>query len=160
MTEIKTCHLESFTVIGLVGDNSSGPGYIGKLWMEINQKGKAIMHLAKKDGDGKIVGAWGLTNDETLSYLPLDKKTPKSLYMAGIEVEDRAKAPKGFTKWVVPAFDYLYAFAAANRLETIRDLLKYADDHGWEIAGSPFDFMPPDSKGEMVLFLSVKKAED
>ena len=160
MTEIKTCHLDAFTVIGLVGDNTKGPGYIGRLWEEINVKGKSIMHLAKKDADGKVVGAWGLTNDETLSYVPLDKKKGKSLYMAGIETEAGAKAPKGFTKWTVPAFDYLYAFAEANKLNTIHDILDYAAENGWEIIGSPFDFMPPDSGGQMVLFFPVRKIED
>lgn len=159
MTEVKTCHLDAFTVIGLVGDNTGGPGYIGRLWEEINVKGKAIMHLAKKDADGKVTGAWGLTNDETLSYLPLDRKKGKSLYMAGIETEDDARAPKGFTKWKVPAFDYLYAFTERNKLNTIHAILEYAEENGWEIIGSPFDFMPPDSR-QTVLFFPVRKIED
>ena len=70
-----------------------------------------------------------------------------------------SKAPKGFTKWKVPAFDYLYAFAEMNKLNTIHDILDYAAENGWEIIGSPFDFMPPDSQN-MVLFFPVKKMED
>ena len=99
MIEIKECRFESFSVIGLVGDNSAGPRYVYNLWREMNVKGKAIMHLAKKDDDGQIMGAWGLMNDETLSFLPPGKKTEKTIYLAGIEVDNAAKAPKGFTKW-------------------------------------------------------------
>ena len=155
MIEIKECHFEAFSVIGVVGDDSAGPGYIGKLWQEINTKGKAILHLAKKDDDGSIMGAWGLMNDETLSFLPPGQKTAKTVYMAGIEVEDDARVPKGFAKWVVPASDYLYAPAGRNKLDTMKSILQYAEEHEWMPASCAFDFMPPES--EMYLFLPVKK---
>lgn len=157
MIEIKECHFASFSVIGLVGENTDGPRYVDNLWREMNVKGKAIMHLAKKDDDGQIMGAWGLMNDETLSFLPPGKKTEKVVYMAGIEVEDTAKAPKGFTKWSVPEFDYLYAQVGRNKLEVINAVLQYAEENEWEIAGCPFDFMPPDSGGEMFMFFPVQK---
>lgn len=156
MIEIKECHFASFTVIGLVGDDSAGPGYVGKLWQEINTKGKAIMHLAKKDDEGSIMGAWGLMNDETLSFLPPGEKTARTLYMAGIETEDNARPPKGFTRWVVPESDYLYAPAGRNKVETIKSILQYAEEHGWVPASCAFDFMPLQS--EMYLFLPVRKA--
>ena len=158
MIEIKECHFEAFTVIGLVGDDSAGPGFIGKLWQDINTKGKSIMHLAKKDEDGQIMGAWGLMNDETLSFLPPGQKSAKTIYMAGIETEDNARPPKGFTKWVVPESDYLYAPAGQNKLDTIKSILRYAGENEWVPASCAFDFMPPDSNGEKYLFLPVKKA--
>ena len=156
MIEIKECHFTSFTVIGLVGDDSAGPGYVGKLWQEINTKGKAIMHLAKKDDEGNVMGAWGLMNDETLSFLPPEEKTARTIYMAGIEAEDDARPPKGFTRWVVPESDYLYAPAGLNKVETVKSILQYAEEHGWVPASCAFDFMPPQS--EMYLFLPVRKA--
>ena len=157
MIEIKECRFESFSVIGLVGDNSAGPRYVDELWRAMNVQGKAVMHLAKKDDDGQIMGAWGLMNDETLSFLPPGKKTEKTVYLAGIEVDNAAKAPKGFTKWTVPASDYLYAQVGRNKLDVINAVLQYAGENGWEISGCPFDFMPPDSRGEMFMFFPVKK---
>jgi hypothetical protein len=70
----------------------------------------------------------------------------------------RIEKLEGFTKWVVPESDYLYAPAGQNKLDTIKSILRYAGENEWVPASCAFDFMPPDSNGEMYLFLPVKKA--
>jgi len=154
--EVKKCTLPSFSVIGLVAESTDGPGYVDKLWMEINRKGKSIMHLAKKDDDDDIAGVWGLMNDETGTFLPPGEKKSKTIvYMAGIEVNDSAKAPKGFKKWVIPAFDYLYAPVEGEKIQTIQAVMDYCAEQKLAFAACPFDYMPADGK-LMYMFFPVK----
>lgn len=154
--DIKKCTLPPFTVIGLVGKSTDGPGYVDKLWMEINRKGKSIMHLVKKDEDGDLAGVWGLMNDETGTFLPPgDKKSKTVVYMAGLEVNDNAKAPKGFEKWVIPEFDYLYVPVEGKKLQVIEAVMEYCAEENLVFAACPFDYMPADGK-MMYMFFPVK----
>ena len=162
MFEIRECTFEPFAVIGLVGTSDEGPGYVDALWQRMNRYGKSIMHLAKKDDDGEIMGAWGLMNDDSLSFLPPDeRKSKKVVYLAGIETDVDAKPPKGYTKWLVPAFDYVYAPVSGgkDKAAVIREVMAYLDTHDLTFAACPFDFMPPGG-GDMYLFFPVKADPD
>lgn len=160
MLEIKECSFESFAVVGLVGTSDEGPGYVDALWQKMNRYGKSIMHLAKKDENGEIMGAWGLMNDASLGFLPPEeRKSKKVVYLAGIETDTDAKAPKGYTKWIVPAFDYVYAPVHGDKTSLIREVMAYLDAHDLTFAACPFDFMPPEG-GMMYMFFPVKKDPD
>ncbi len=152
---IQTCTLEPFAVIGLVRENNGLYDTNTALWQELNRRGQALQELAKRDEDGDIMGAWGLLNNQTHNFRLTTKPGTKIFYMAGLEVEDEAAAPAGFTKWIAPGGEYLYAPVEENKLATLGQLLQYAQDHELEPNGYPFDFMPPE--GEMpYIFLSVK----
>ena len=106
------------------------------------------------------MGAWGLMNDESLSFLPPDeRKSKKVVYLAGIETAVDAKPPKGYTKWVVPAFDYVYAPVVGQKTAVIQEVMAYLDAHDLTFAACPFDFMPPGG-GNMYLFFPVKADTD
>lgn len=157
MIEVQECTFEPFCVIGLVTETGNGSN---GLWTKMNQMGKQLMPLAKRDDDGDIMGAWGLTTEDDLSFRLSEKEEPRLLYMAGLEVKDTARAPKGFTKWVVPGSDYIYGVIENSRKETLNALLQYAEAKDIEITGYPQEFMPPNSNGTMYLFLPVKNGLD
>ncbi len=157
VTEIKECTMEPFAVIGLVKTDSGLYDTNAALWQELNQRGGEIRSLARLDEDGEPMGAWGLLNNDRLSFRLTKDPKAKILYMAGLEVEDTARAPKGFTKWIVPGGDYLYAPVEESKLSTLGRILAYAKDNDWEPNGYPYDFMPPGSR-EMYVFFPVQKA--
>ncbi len=153
---IKKCTLEPFVVIGLVKENNGMYDTNSALWEELNRKGQSIRHLAKKDDDGDIMGAWGLLSNDKTPFRPTANPLAKTLYMAGLEVEDNAKAPKGFVKWIVPGGDFLYAPVEEQKMSTLGQILLWAKENGLEPNGYPYDFMPPDG-GMMYIFLPVKE---
>ncbi len=163
MIEVKECTFEPFCVIGLVGEAGKGSG---ALWTKMNKSGKQLMPLARRDDDGDIMGAWGLTTEDTLSFRLPKKDDPHLLYMAGLEVEDTAHPPVGFTKWIVPGSDYIYGLVQNSKKETLDALLQYAEAKDLEIIGYPQEFMPPQTVGAsgtqntMYLFVPVKNGLD
>lgn len=162
MIEVQECTFEPFCVIGLVAEADKTNG----LWTKMNKLGEELMPLARRDDDGDIMGAWGLTTEDTLSFRLPKKDDPHLLYMAGLEVEDTAHPPKGFTKWIVPGSDYIYALVEKSKRETLNALLQYAEAKDIEIIGYPQEFMPPmangtpSAQGTMYLFLPVKNGLD
>lgn len=163
MIKVQECTFEPFCVIGLVVEAGKANN---ALWTRMNKQGGELMPLARRDDDGDIMGAWGLTTEDTLSFRLPKKDDPHLLYMAGLEVEDTAHPPKGFTKWIVPGSDYIYALVEKSKQETLNALLQYAEAKDIEIIGYPQEFMPPmangtpSAHGTMYLFLPVKNGLD
>lgn len=48
-----------------------------------------------KDGDGFIQRLW-------------EDNFSKGLYLAGVEVIDDANPPKGWVKWTIPSYEYMF----------------------------------------------------
>ncbi len=156
--DIEHCTLESFAVIGIAKENNGLYDGNDAVWQELERKVEKIHALAKRNENGELVGIWGLLNNERLDFrLTTTNPNGKILFLAGLEAPDDAVPPKGFTKWVVPAGDYLYAPVTKNKLTTLNKILQYADGHGWEPNGYPFDFM---QHGDTTLytFFPVRKA--
>lgn len=105
--KIETCEKESFVVIGKEGATTDGAGFIQKLWDKANSHFGEVAHLAKKDEDGNISGIWGAMSDFSRSFQPWEG-FQKGLYLAGVECNEDAKAPDGWTKWVIPGYEYIY----------------------------------------------------
>ena len=93
---------EKFVVIGKEGSTSDGDGFIQKLWDDADSHFSEIAHLAKRDAKGSIVGIWGAMSDSSRSFKPWEDGFRKGLYLAGVECDDHAEAPDGWTKWIVP----------------------------------------------------------
>ena len=66
-----------------------------------------MRHLAKKDENGNLVGIWGAMSHLSRSLKPWEDNFSKGLYLAGFECDDDAEAPKGWTKWIIPGYEYL-----------------------------------------------------
>lgn len=144
---------ESFTVIGKEGSTKDGEGFIQRLWEDANTHFNEISHLAKKDEDGNIIGIWGAMSDFSRSFQPWEDFN-KGLYLAGAECADNAEAPDGWTKWVIPSYEYIYVECEDGN--TFSDVMKYFKDNNITLAGAVHDFTCPKTGGNY-MFFPVKK---
>ena len=144
----------SFTVIGIEGSTNDGSGFIEKLWNEANSRFSEIMDLCKRDENGGLVGFWGTMSDFTHSFKPWEGFS-QGLYLAGAECEDEADAPSGWTKWVVPSFEYLCFDCEEFGFERAID---YVKNHGFSLAGAAHDFTNPRT-GKGYIYIPIKKLD-
>ena len=98
---------KAFVVIGKEGSTLDGEGFIQKLWDDANGHFDEVAHLAKRDENGNLVGIWGAMSDLSHSFQPWEDGFSRGLYLAGVECVDNAEAPDGWTKWVIPGYEYL-----------------------------------------------------
>jgi predicted transcriptional regulator YdeE len=151
--KIDKCKKASFVVIGKEGSTSDGEGFIQKLWDDANSHFGEVQHLAKKDENGDIAGIWGAMSDFSRSFHPW-KDFCKGLYLAGVECNDDAEAPDGWTKWVVPGYEYIYA--ERENEDTFSEVIKYLGDNGLQLTGAVHDFTCPQT-GKGYMFFPIKK---
>ena len=151
--KIEKCKKESFTVIGKEGSTSDGEGFIQNLWDDANSHFGEVQHLAKKDKSGNIAGIWGAMSDFSRSFKPWENFR-MGLYLAGVECEDNAEAPDGWTKWVVPGYEYIYAEREND--DTFSEVISYLEDNDMQLAGAVHDFTCPQT-GEGYMFFSIKE---
>ena len=105
--KIENCIKESFSVIGKEGSTEAGPGFVQNLWADANSHFAEVAHLAKKDENGNLIGIWGAMTDFSRSFQPWEDGFRKGLYLAGVECPDDAQPPEGWTRWVIPGYEYL-----------------------------------------------------
>lgn len=151
--KIEKCRKEAFTVIGKEGSTLDGEGFIQKLWQDANSHFDEIKHLAKKDENGNIAGIWGAMSDFSRSFKPWEDFN-KGLYLAGAECGDEAEAPEGWTKWVIPAYEYIFTECEGNN--TFSDTLQYLTDNNLNLVGAVHDFTCPQT-GKSYMFFPVEK---
>jgi len=144
----------SFTVIGKEGSTQDGDGFIQKLWADANAHFSEISHLAKKNAAGELAGIWGAMSDFSRSFQPWEYGFRQGLYLAGCECEDNAEAPEGWTRWVVPAYEYLYAERENDR--TFRQMMAYLFQNQLSMAGAAQDFTDPKT-GKQYIFIPIRK---
>ena len=129
----------SFTVIGMEGSTDDGNGFIGKLWDEANARFPEIMHLCKREADGSFSGFWGAMSDFSRSFRPWDDFA-RGLYLAGAECVEGAEPPEGWTKWVIPGYEYL-RFAQSEY--SFDRAAAHVRESGLHFAGAAHDFTDP-----------------
>ena len=151
--KIETRKKESFVVIGKEGAITDGAGFIQKLWDEANSHFGEIAHLAKKEEDGNISGIWGAMSDFSRSFQPWEG-FQKGLYLAGVECNEDAEAPDGWTKWVIPGYEYIYMERENDN--TFSEVIQYLKDNGIALAGAVHDFTCPQT-GKGYMFFPIRK---
>ena len=151
--KIETCKKESFVVIGKEGTTTDGAGFIQKLWDEANSHFGEIAHLAKKDEDGNISGIWGAMSDFSRSFQPWEG-FQKGLYLAGVECNEDAEAPDGWTKWVIPGYEYIYMERENDN--TFSEVIQYMKGNGIALVGAVHDFTCPKT-GKGYIFFPIRK---
>lgn len=151
--KIERCTKSAFTVIGKERSTKDGEGFIQRLWEDANSHFGEIAHLAKKDENGTPLGIWGAMTDFARSFMPWENFS-EGLYLAGAECEDGSEAPAGWVKWVVPAYEYLYAECESE--STFPDMIKYLDENGFTLAGAVHDFTCPQT-GKSYMFFPIKR---
>ncbi len=152
--DINKCIKGSFSVIGKEGSTNEGEGFISKLWENANSHFNEIQELAKKDEDGNIVGIWGAMSDFTHSFLPWESNFSQGLYLAGVECVDGAEPPEGWTKWVIPSFEYIYV--ECENENTFPEMIEYLTKNNIELKGAVHDFTCPKT-GKSYMFFPIRK---
>lgn len=138
---------KAFAVIGKMGSTLDGEGFIQKLWDDANGHFNEVAHLAKRDTNGNIVGIWGAMSDISHSYKPWEDGFSKGLYLAGVECDDNAEAPDGWTKWTIPGFEYI---VVENHNGAFEDTLRQMKEEGVSLVGAVHDYTDPETeKGYM-----------
>ena len=152
--KMESCIKESFSVIGKEGSTEDGSGFVQKLWADANAHFAEVAHLAKKDEGGNLVGIWGAMTDFSRTFRPWEDGFSKGLYLAGIECPNDAEPPKGWTKWIIPGFEYLYA--ECDRDTVFSEMIAYLQENNIPLAGAVHDFTCPQT-GRNYMFFPIKK---
>ena len=143
---------EEFTVIGKEGSTWDGEGFIQKLWDDANGHFQEVAHLAKKNAAGQLAGIWGAMSDFSRSFQPWEDGFSKGLYLAGVECVDTAEAPDGWTKWVIPSFEYI---VVENHNGAFEETLRQMKEEGISLVGAIHDHTDP-ATGKSYLYFPIR----
>ena len=156
--EMKRCVKPSFCVIGKEGSTDQGEGFVQRLWAEANGWFAEIAPLAKRDASGNLVGLWGAMSDLSRAFRPWEDGFTRGLYLAGVEAEEGAQAPEGWSRWVVPAFAYLRVRVDRDMRETFASALGYLKENGLALSGAVQEFYRPGESGQLTLYFPIGRA--
>lgn len=148
--EITRITKPSFAVIGIEGSTNDGAGFVQRLWAEANSRFGEVAELAKKNAAGAPVGIWGAMSDMGRNFKPWEDGFSKGLYLAGVEVEDGKDALEGWTKWIVPGYEYLSVKVDAP--DTFVKMIAYMEENGIALAGAVHDFTDPATGTSYMMF--------
>lgn len=151
--KINKCVKESFLVIGKEGSTSDGVDFVQKLWDNANSHFDEVQQLAKTDENGNPAGIWGAMSDFSRSFDPWEDFA-KGLYLAGVECKDDAQAPDGWTKWIIPGYEYIYVECESD--DTFPKTIEYMNDNGIPLVGAVHDFTCPQT-GKSYMFFPIRK---
>ena len=152
--KMKKCIKESFSVIGKEGSTEEGPGFVQRLWADANSHFGEVAHLAKKDESGNLVGIWGAMTDFSRQFHPWEDGFSRGLYLAGVECCDDAQPPEGWTKWVIPGFEYLCV--ACDHDTVFPEMIAYLQENNIPLAGAVHDFTDPQT-GKNDMYFPIRK---
>ena len=152
--DMQKCIKASFAVIGKEGSTEDGSGFIQRLWADANSHFTEFADLAKKDENGNLVGIWGAMSDFSHSFQPWEDGFSKGLYLAGVECWDDAKAPEGWTKWIVPGFEYLRV--KCDHDTVFPEMIAYLEKHNITLAGAVYDFTCPQT-GTNYMYFPIRR---
>ncbi len=144
---------KAFVVIGKEGSTLDGEGFIQKLWDDANGHFSEVAHLEKKDANGNIVGVWGAMSDISHSLKPWEDDFSKGLYLAGVECVDNAEAPDGWTKWIIPSYEYI---VVENRTGVFQDTLQQMNKEGISLVGAVHDYTDP-ATGKGYMYFPIRE---
>ena len=144
---------ETFVVIGKEGSTLDGEGFIQKLWNDANGHFDEVAHLAKRDANGNLVGIWGAMSDLSRAWKPWEDGFRKGLYLAGVECYDTAQAPDGWTKWVIPSYEYI---VVENCCGAFGETIEQMTEKDIPLAGAVHEYTDPAS-GKSYLYFPIRK---
>lgn len=154
--KIERCEMPSFAVIGKEGSTNEGEGFIARLWEDANGHFDEVAHLAAKDEQGNLLGIWGTMSDMSRSFQPWEEGFTKGLYLAGVQCGLDEEAPAGWTKWVIPAYEYLYV--ECSEPEIFSKTIQHMQENSIPMAGAVHDFTCPQT-GKSYLFFPVRRLQ-
>lgn len=151
--KISRCVKEAFAVIGKEGSTLDGENFIQRLWDDANSHFEEVQHLAKRDENGNLCGIWGAMSDFSRSFHPWEDFN-KGLYLAGVECRDDAQAPNGWTKWVIPGYEYLYVECESG--DPFSEAMAYMKENDIGLVAAVHDFTSPQT-GKNYMFFPIRK---
>ncbi len=152
--DINKCIKNSFSVIGREGSTNDSVDFIAKLWQDAEAHFTQADACVKKDENGMPVGYWGAMSDLSRSFLPWEDNFSKGLYLAGFEALDDAVPPDGWTKWVIPSYEYIVV--KNSGYETFLELIEYMKSNDIELVGAVHDHTDP-KDGQAYLYAPIRK---
>ena len=109
MMEFLRCTMSAFAVLGKEDSTqNTNKDWIQRLWKDFNEHSAEISQLALRDEQGNLAGFWGAMTNFDRTFQPWGNHLTEGYYLAGVQVPIETEAPEGWTKWIIPAFDYLY----------------------------------------------------
>ena len=144
---------KAFVVIGKEGSTLDGAGFIQKLWDDANGHFSEVAHLAKKDTNGNIVGIWGAMSDGSHTFNAWEDGFSKGLYLAGVECVNNAEAPAGWTKWIIPGYEYI---VVENHNGAFEDTIKQMNEEGMSLVGAVHDYTDP-ATGKGYMYFPIRE---
>lgn len=152
--KLEKCSKESFVVIGKEGSSKDGHGFVKKLWEDANSHFNEVVGIAKKDKNGRVLGIWGAMSNFSRTFLPWQDNFSQGLYLAGVECKEDAPVPKGWTKWVIPGYEYVYVENQGEDL--IVKVLDCLKQENLTLVGAIQDFSCPETQ-KNYLFFPIRK---
>lgn len=92
-------------------------------------------------------------SDLSHSFKPWEDNFSKGLYLAGVECRNDAEAPEGWTKWIIPAYEYIYAECEGG--DTFSEVIQYMNQNNILLVGAANDFTCPKT-GKSYIFFPIK----
>lgn len=145
---------DSFCVIGLLDSTDGGEGFVQRLWTEANTRFGEVSHLALRDAQGNVAGIWGAMSDMSGSFAPWEDGFSYGLYLAGVECSHDAQPPEGWTKWIVPGYEYLRVECDGS--DVFSAMLAHLEENGIGLAGAVQDFTCP-AEGKSYMLFPVRR---
>lgn len=143
-------------IIGREGSTGEGEGFIARLWDAANSAFGEIAPLALYDGCAPA-GIWGAMSDMGRRMLPWEDGFTRGLYLAGAEVRPDAQPPEGWTRWVLPARQWLLWPVAGDAGAAFREGLEYIERNGLQLAGAACDYTVP-ARGASYVAFPIERA--
>lgn len=155
--DIRIVKLPEIAIIGKEGFCTEEKNIVQDLWKEANENFNEVLDLGMKEKNGEFVGFWGAMSDETMSFEPWTNNFSRGYYLAGIEVYKDAVAPEGWTKWVMPAREYLVVEVEFEHyMDIFFDVLQNVlPTRNLELCGAACDYTEP-ATGKNFIFFPVK----
>ena len=144
---------KSFVVIGKEGSTLDGEGFIQKLWDDANSHFGEVAHLAKERRKRWHCGNMGAMSDISRSFKPWEDGFSKGLYLAGVECVDNAEAPDGWTKWIIPDYEYI---VVENHKGVFEETIGQMNEDGISLVGAVHDYTDP-ATGKGYLYFPIRE---
>ena len=77
----------------------------------------------------------------------------KGLYLAGVECVDNAEAPAGWTKWIIPGYEYI---VVENHNGAFEDTIKQMNEEGISLVGAVHDYTDP-ATGKGYMYFPIRE---
>ena len=92
-------------------------------------------------------------SDISRSFKPWEDGFSKGLYLAGVECVDNAEAPDGWTKWIIPDYEYI---VVENHKGVFEETIGQMNEDGISLVGAVHDYTDPVT-GKGYLYFPIRE---